>query len=48
MWFLIVAIIIVAIVFGLGFLVKWLLWVALVLFVIWLITLLVSLIRGRR
>ena len=48
MWFLILAIIIVAIVFGLGFLVKWLLWVALVLFVIWLITLLISLIRGRR
>lgn len=48
MWFLILAIIVVAIVFGLGFLVKWLLWVALVLFVIWLITLLVSLIRGRR
>jgi hypothetical protein len=48
MWFLIVAIIVVAIVFGLGFVVKWLLWVALVLFVIWLITLLARLIRGRR
>jgi hypothetical protein len=47
MWFLILAIIIVAIVFGLGFVVKWLFWVALVLFLVWLITLLVRLIRGR-
>jgi hypothetical protein len=47
MWFLILAIIIVAIVFGLGFVVKWLFWVALVLFLVWVITLLVSLIRRR-
>ena len=47
MWFLVLAIIVVAIVFGLGFVVKWLFWVALVLFLIWLISLLVRLIRGR-
>jgi uncharacterized membrane protein YtjA (UPF0391 family) len=47
MWFWILAIVIVAVVFGLGFVVKSLIWVALVLFVIWLITLLVRLIRGR-
>jgi uncharacterized membrane protein YtjA (UPF0391 family) len=48
MWFWILAIVIVAVVFGLGFVVKSLIWVALVLFVIWLITLLVRLIRGGR
>ena len=47
MWFAILAIIIVAIVFGLGFVVKWLFWVALVLFLVWVISLLIRLIRGR-
>jgi len=47
MWFWILAIVVVAVLFGLGFVVKWLLWVALVLFAIWLITLLIRLIRGR-
>jgi len=46
-WFAILAIIIVAIVFGLGFVVKWLFWVALVLFLVWVISLLIRLIRGR-
>jgi hypothetical protein len=46
-WFAILAIIIVAIVFGLGFVVKWLFWVALVLFLVWIISLLIRLIRGR-
>jgi hypothetical protein len=47
MWFLILMLIVVALVFGLGFLVKWLFWVALVLFLIWVISLLIRLIRGR-
>jgi hypothetical protein len=40
-------IIVVALVFGLGFLVKWLFWVALALFLVWVISLLIRLIRGR-
>jgi hypothetical protein len=47
MWLWILLIIIVAVVFGLGFLVEWLFWVALVLFLIWVISLLVRMIRGR-
>ena len=46
LWILLI--IIVIIVFGLGFLVKALFYVALALFILWLISLLVSLIRGRR
>ena len=44
---LIIFIVFVVVVFGLGFLVKWLFWVALALFAIWIITLLVGLLRRR-
>lgn len=39
--------ILVAVVFGLGFVVKWLFYVAIALFIIWLIALLVGGIRNR-
>lgn len=42
----ILLLILVIIVFGLGFLVKWLFWVAIALFVLWLIFLLVDRLRG--
>jgi hypothetical protein len=41
----ILLIIAVIVVFGLGFVIKWLFWVAPALFVIWLISLFISLIR---
>jgi hypothetical protein len=44
-WLLILFIVIVIVVFGLGFLVKALLWVAIALFVLWLVYLLISLLR---
>lgn len=44
---LIIFLVIVAIVVGLGFVVKWLFWVALALFLIWIITLLWDRIRRR-
>jgi hypothetical protein len=44
LWILLL--IVVIIVFGLGFVVKWLFWVALVLLIIWIIALLVG--RFRR
>lgn len=44
---LIVFIIVVLVVFGLGFVVKWLFWIALALFVVWIITLLVDRLRRR-
>lgn len=44
---LIIFLVIVAIVVGLGFVVKWLFWVALALFLIWIITLLWDRIRKR-
>jgi hypothetical protein len=44
---LIIFLVIVAVVVGLGFLVKWLFWVALALFLIWIITLLWDRIRRR-
>lgn len=47
MLLLVLLIILVIIVFGLGFVVKWLFWIALALFVIWLIALLVNLLRRR-
>lgn len=47
LWLLILLIIVVIVVFGLGFVVEWLFWIALALFLIWIITLLVRLIRGR-
>jgi hypothetical protein len=46
MWLWIVLLILVIVVFGLGFVVKWLFWLAIVLFAVWLILVLVS--RGRR
>jgi hypothetical protein len=46
-WLLIVFIIVVLVVFGLGFVVKWLFWIALALFVVWVITLLVDRLRRR-
>lgn len=46
-WLLILFIIVVVVVFGLGFVVKWLFWIALALFVIWLITLLVDRLRRK-
>ena len=46
-WLLILLIIVVVVVFGLGFVVEWLLWIALALFVVWIITLLVDRLRRR-
>ncbi len=46
-WLLIIFIIIVIVVFGLGFVVKTLFWIALALFILWLIILLVNAFRGR-
>jgi hypothetical protein len=46
-WLLILFIIVVVVVFGLGFVVKWLFWIALALFVVWIITLLVDRLRRR-
>jgi hypothetical protein len=43
----IILLIIVAVIFGLGFVVKWLLWIGIALFIIWLIMLLVTRMRGR-
>jgi hypothetical protein len=45
LWILLIIIVIV--VFGLGFLVKALFWVALALFVLWLLGLIISLFRRR-
>lgn len=42
MWIWILLLIVVAIVFGLGFVVKWLFYVAIVLFIVWLIVMLLS------
>jgi len=42
MWLWILLLILVAIVFGLGFVVKWLFYVAIVLFIVWLIVMLMS------
>jgi hypothetical protein len=47
MLWLILFIIIVLVVFGLGFVVKALFWVALALFILWLISFVVSLFRRR-
>ncbi|MBN1629603.1 MAG: hydrophobic protein [Thermoleophilia bacterium] len=44
-WLLIAFIIVVVVVFGLGFVVKWLFWIALALFIVWIITLLVDRLR---
>ncbi len=42
MWLWILLLILVAIVFGLGFVVKWLFYVAIVLFIVWLVVMLLS------
>ena len=42
MWLWILLLILVAIIFGLGFVVKWLFYVAIVLFIVWLIVMLMS------
>ena len=44
---LIIFIVFVVVVFGLGFVVKWLFWVALALFLVWVISLLIDLLRRR-
>ena len=44
---LIIFLVIIAVVVGLGFVVKWLFWVAIALFLIWIITLLWARIRKR-
>ncbi|MBN1321420.1 MAG: hydrophobic protein [Thermoleophilia bacterium] len=44
---MILFIIVVIIVFGLGFVVKWLFWIALALFLVWIITLIVDRLRRR-
>jgi hypothetical protein len=44
---LILFIVIVVVVFGLGFVVKSLFWVALALFILWIITLLIGLLRKK-
>jgi len=46
-WLLILFIIVVIIVFGLGFVVKWLFWIALALFLVWIITLIIDRLRRR-
>jgi hypothetical protein len=46
LWLLLIFIVVV-IVFGLGFVVETLFWVALVLFILWLIILVVNALRGR-
>ena len=46
-WWLILLIIVVIVVFGLGFVVKWLFWLALALLIVWIITLLVDRLRRR-
>ena len=44
---LIIFIVFVVVVFGLGVVVKWLFWVALALFLVWVISLLIDLLRRR-
>jgi hypothetical protein len=47
MWLWILLIIVVIVVFGLGFVFEALLWVALALFILWLVSLIVSRFRKR-
>ena len=42
MWLWIILLILVIVVFGLGFIVKWLFYIAVVLFIIWIIALLLG------
>ena len=44
---LIVLIVVVIVVFGLGFVIKWLFWLALALLIVWIVTLLLDRLRGR-
>ena len=46
-WLWIVLLILIAIIFGLGFVVKWLFYIAIALFLVWVIMLLVGNLRGR-
>ncbi len=47
MWLWILLLILIAIIFGLGFVVKWLFYIAILLFIIWVIMILVGGLRGR-
>ena len=47
MWLWILFLIVVVIVFGLGFVIKWLFYLAIALFIIWLIMLIVNNMRAR-
>ena len=47
MWLWILFLIVVVIVFGLGFVIKWLFYLAIALFIIWLIMLIVNNVRAR-
>jgi uncharacterized membrane protein YoaK (UPF0700 family) len=47
LWLLIILLIVVIVVFGLGFVVESLFWIALALFIIWIVVLLVNAIRRR-
>ncbi len=47
LWLMIIFLVIVVVVFGLGFVVKTLFWIALVLFIIWVILMLVNALRRR-
>ena len=44
---LVIFLVIIAVVVGLGFVIKWLFWVAIALFLVWIITLLWDRIRRR-
>ncbi len=46
MWLWIILLILVIIVFGLGFIIKWLFYIAAALFILWLIMLLVNRVRA--
>jgi len=47
MWLWILLLIVIAVIFGLGFVVKWLFYIAIALFLIWIIAMLWDRIRGR-
>ncbi|NLE21850.1 MAG: hydrophobic protein [Actinobacteria bacterium] len=46
MWLWIILLILVVIVFGLGFIIKWLFYIAAALFILWLVVLLVNRVRA--
>lgn len=47
MWLWILLLIVIAVIFGLGFVVKWLFYIAIALFLIWIIVMLWDRLRGR-